>query len=623
MHNIIAPSPVPSDHVEKRAETRSGGSAAAASEPVVGPGTESFAAQQVHLLYMQANTGLLGTVVNAGILIFVLWSVVPHGRILAWFLVVSGLTIARFFVVRCYFRSEQREKEAARWRSMMVMSAGASGVVWGSTAVLLFPETSFSHQVFLTFMLGGLAVGAVGVMAAVRIVFLVFFIPTLLPIMFRLFFSGGELSSTMGFLCLFFTLLVLAAARHMNESIVQSLQLRSANLDLIHNLSQAKEEAERMNSQLAASHAALSKSEKRFRSLTEHASDLISILDASGVMQYLSPSITRLLGYEEQELVGQSVSTLFHPSEEAKLKTAFTALCAEPLRVQAFELRVRHKNGSWRIFESIAQNLLADPAVRGMVFNSRDITERKEVERLKDDLVSTVSHELRTPLTSLRGFAELMLTREFAPEKRRHFLQVILNEGTRLTNLINDFLDIQRIESGKQTYHFETLMLTSLLRDALEVFRADESQHSLRLEALNNLSPVRADADRLHQVLANLVSNAIKFSPKGGIVTIRARQAADQIVVEVADQGVGIPPDVIPQLFQKFYRVDNTETRSIGGTGLGLALVKDIITAHGGHVWVESQPNVGSSFFFSLPIVSHDATLPEPKAAFREERLRA
>jgi PAS domain S-box-containing protein len=615
MCSVIAPSPVTSDHGKKRDEASRGGSAAAAPEPVVGPSTESFAAQQVHLLYMQAKTGLLATLVNAGILIFVLWSVVPHVRILTWFLVVSVLTIARFFVVQCYFRSEQREKEALWWRSMMVMSAGASGVVWGSTAVFLFPETSFSHQVFLTFMLGGLAVGAVGVMAAVRIVFLVFFLPTLLPITFRLFFSGGELSSTMGFLCLFFTILVLAAARHMNDSIVQSLQLRSANLDLIRNLSQAKEEAERMNSQLVASHAALSKSEKRFRSLTEHASDLISILDANGIMHYHSPSITRLLGYEEQELVGQSVSTLFHPSEEAKLKTAFAAFGAEPLGVQAFELRVRHKNGSWRIFESIAQNLLDDPAVRGMVFNSRDITERKEVERLKDDLVSTVSHELRTPLTSLRGFAELMLAREFAPEKRRHFLQVILNEGTRLTNLINDFLDIQRIESGRQTYHFETITLTSLLSDALEVFRADESQHSLRLEASDNLSLVRADADRLHQVLANLISNAIKFSPKGGIVTIRARQVADQIVVEVADQGVGIPSDVIPQLFQKFYRVDNTETRSIGGTGLGLALVKDIITMHGGQVWVESQPNMGSSFFFSLPVTAQESALSEPEAA--------
>lgn len=623
MHGSSTPLPGASDQNKKRGEARSGGSTMTASESEGGLGAESIAAQQVHLLYLQANTGLLGTIVNAGILICVLWPVVPHLRILVWSLVVSALTIVRFLVVRRYFRSEQREKEATWWRSAMIMSTGASGVVWGSTAIFLFSENSFVHQVFLTFTLGGLAVGAVGIMAAVRIVFFVFFIPTLLPIICRLFFSGGELSSTLGVLCLFFTIIVLAAARHMNESVMQSLQLRSANLDLIRNLSQAKEEAERMNSQLAASHAALSKSEKRFRSLTEHASDLISILDANDVMQYHSPSIRRLLGYEEQELIGQSAATLFHPSEEAKLKATFAALHAEPSRIHAFELRVRHKDGSWRIFESIAQNLLHDPAVRGMVFNSRDITERKEVERLKDDLVSTVSHELRTPLTSLRGFAELMLTREFTPEKRRHFLQVILNEGTRLTNLINDFLDIQRMESGRQTYHFETITLSALLRKAVEVFDAGESQHSVRLEAPDNLSTVHADADRLHQVLANLISNAIKFSPKGGIVTIRARQVAEQVVVEIADQGVGIPPDVIPQLFQKFYRVDNTETRGIGGTGLGLALVKGIITAHGGHVWVESQLNVGSSFFFSLPIAGHNVTLLDSGSALREDKLQA
>jgi len=175
MHGTIAPTPGASDR--KKWDEASRGSPTAAPEPMVGPGAESVAAQQAHLLYTQAKTGLWGTVVNAGILIAVLWSVVPHVHILIWSSLVSVLTIARFLVVQRYLRSEQREKETARWRSAMIISSGASGVAWGSTAIFLFPENSFVHQVFLTFMLGGLAVGALGIMAAMRTVFFVFFIP--------------------------------------------------------------------------------------------------------------------------------------------------------------------------------------------------------------------------------------------------------------------------------------------------------------------------------------------------------------------------------------------------------------------------------------------------------------
>jgi PAS domain S-box-containing protein len=576
--------------------------------------TKQIEAQQVHLLYSQAKTSLIGTAVNAAILIFVLWSVVPHTRLIAWLSVIGGLVCVRLFVVQCYWRSQQREQQTGWWRTLMVVSAATTGAVWGSTALFLYPDTSFVHQMFLIFVLGGLAAGAIGVMGSVKIVFLSFLVPMLFPLLLRLFFSGEELKLTMGGLLLFFALFVLATARHLGQSIAESLRLQLVNVDLIQDLSQAKDEAEQANLQLAASHSALSESEKRFRSLIEHTSDLITVVNEKGVVLYNSPSITRILGYETEELLGSPTISLFHPADEATVTETFRTLLGEPSGLRSFEFRIRHKDGSWRTFESIGQNLLEDTAVSGVVLNSRDITERKEVERLKDDLVSTVSHELRTPLTSLRGFAELMLTREFSREKQRHFLEVILNEGTRLTNLINDFLDIQRMESGKQTYHFGAVDLASLLHNALAVFNPEESHHLLHVEIPDNLPPVHADGDRLHQVLANLLSNAMKFSPNGGKITVRAHQAEQQLVIEVADEGVGIPPDVLPRLFQKFYRVDSRETRSIGGTGLGLALVKDIIAAHGGQVWVESQLNEGSSFFFSLSIAEPTMTSPQSAA---------
>ena len=224
------------------------------------------------------------------------------------------------------------------------------------------------------------------------------------------------------------------------------------------------------------------------------------------------------------------------------------------------------------------------------------------MERLKDELISTVGHELRTPLTSLRGFAELMLEREFPPDRRQRFLSIIHGETVRLTNLINDFLDLQGIESGRQAYHFERVDLREVLREGMALFTQADAKHPLRLEVPDTLPPVQADKDRIRQVLSNFLSNAIKFSPRGGEVTVGARQQGAYVEVWVTDQGVGIPPEAIPQLFSKFFRVDNSQTRHIGGTGLGLALVKEIVEAHQGQVRVDSEPDRGSTFFFTLPV---------------------
>ena len=341
--------------------------------------------------------------------------------------------------------------------------------------------------------------------------------------------------------------------------------------------------------------------EEYFRLLIENASDLITILDADGTIRYESPAVERVLGYNPQDLTHKNIFEFVHPDDTPQVRSAFAHALHTPGTTLSVECRFRHHDGSWRIFETIGKNLLDDPAVAGIVINSRDITERKAVERLKDELISVVSHELRTPLTSLRGFAELLLQRDFPPEKQREFVTIIHSEALRLTNLINDFLDLQRMESGRQIYTFASVDVAPLLREAVAVFTSEGGKHPLHLEALDTLPPVRADAERISQVLSNLLSNAVKFSPCGGEVTVGARQEGAEMVVSVTDQGVGIPPEAVPKLFNKFYRVDSVATRTIKGTGLGLALVKEIVEAHQGRVWVESVLGQGSTFFFTLP----------------------
>jgi PAS domain S-box-containing protein len=342
--------------------------------------------------------------------------------------------------------------------------------------------------------------------------------------------------------------------------------------------------------------------ERYFRALIENSSDFISIIDRDGVIQYCNPAYERKLGYRPTELLGKKAATLVHPEDLLKLRQVFRADARDTSPL--VECRVCHKDGSWRTLEANAENLLHDPAVRGFVINSRDITERKEVEQLKDELVSTVSHELRTPLTSLRGFAELMLRKEFSPEQRQKFLSIIHNESIRLTDLINDFLDLQRMESGRQDYKITAVSLDVLMREAAAIFVPQDGVHQLRLLFSQELPQICADADRLRQVLSNLLSNAVKYSPKGGQITLGARQEGNEVLAWVADQGVGIPQEALPRLFKKFFRVDNRDTRTIGGTGLGLALAKQIIEAHGGRMWVESRLGVGSTFLFTLPVAA-------------------
>jgi PAS domain S-box-containing protein len=317
---------------------------------------------------------------------------------------------------------------------------------------------------------------------------------------------------------------------------------------------------------------------------------------------YVNAGFERLTGYTREEVLGKNCrflkSSQSSPAMLQKLRVAI-----QNRTECVVELINRRKDGSL-FWNRLSLTPVRDANGRathfiGVIF---DITERKEMERLKDELVSTVSHELRTPLTSLRGFAELMLKRNFAPEKQRKFLDIIHRESLRLTELINDFLDLQRIESGRQQYNFKDIELTPLLNEIISVFHHEPGRHNLHLNVPTSLPPICADTARLQQVMMNLLSNAVKFSPQGGQITVGARLEDDVIKVWVTDQGVGVPPEALPNLFHRFFRVDNQDTRSIGGTGLGLALVKEIVKTHGGRIWVESTIGVGSTFFFTLPI---------------------
>jgi signal transduction histidine kinase/DNA-binding response OmpR family regulator len=242
----------------------------------------------------------------------------------------------------------------------------------------------------------------------------------------------------------------------------------------------------------------------------------------------------------------------------------------------------------------------------GMVLTLHDITAEREIASMKNEFVSTVSHELRTPLTSIKGYVDLILDGDAGEvdEIQREFLGIVKENADRLVALINDMLDISRIESGRVVLKIEPFDVADVLAGTVDSFRAvlEQTGRVVKVRVSEGLPRAAADRDRIGQVLMNFVSNALKYSPNGGVVVISARHVGDFINVSVQDHGMGISREDVKQLFTKFYRIDNALTREIGGTGLGLSICKSIIELHGGKVWVRSKPGEGSTFTFSLPV---------------------
>lgn len=359
-------------------------------------------------------------------------------------------------------------------------------------------------------------------------------------------------------------------------------------------------ERQRAEDELRDAHA-------RLRSLIDNSPLAVVEWDNQFRVQRWSMQAEHMFGWRADEVLGKHPQDWrFIPDEEASMEMLLIDQAPHgPDPRHVTRNRMYKKDGTvidveW--YTSVFRD--ESGSVVSILTLAQDITERKHAEQLKDELMSTVSHELRTPLTSLRGFTELMLKRDYPAQKQREFLSIIYNESVRLTNLLNDFLDLQRIESGRQAYHFEDLSLPVLLHESVAVFSGGKAQRPFHLILPPRLPAVRADRERLQQVLANLFSNAVKFSADGSAVTVGAHLRNDEAVLWVKDQGIGIPPEAMSKLFSKFFRVDNQDTRTIGGTGLGLALVKKIIEAHTGRVWVESTVGEGSTFFFTLPLAA-------------------
>jgi len=241
--------------------------------------------------------------------------------------------------------------------------------------------------------------------------------------------------------------------------------------------------------------------------------------------------------------------------------------------------------------------------------------ELTQAEQLRRDFVANVSHELRTPLTSVRSYAETLLDNTDIPDEMRDdFLHVILNESDRMTKIVSDLLDLSRLDSGKGL-DFEMFSIEKSVRDvyAAVVLEAERRGQHIELELEYNMPEIRGDKARIEQVIMNIMTNAIKYTPEGGYIHIACGTSKKNAWVRISDTGVGIPEEDLPHVFDRFYRVDKARSRASGGTGLGLSIANEIVERHGGKIAVKSRQGQGSAFTVTLPIRGKARTAAKSK----------
>lgn len=373
---------------------------------------------------------------------------------------------------------------------------------------------------------------------------------------------------------------------------------------------------------------ALRESEERFRRAFDDAPIGIALVSLEGRFVKVNRALCEIVGYSEAELLSITFQDITHPDDLPFDLEAKQHMLTGDLRVYQVEKRYLHKMGD-SVHVLLSSSLVRDHSEQPLYFVTQvqDISDRHKVDRMKDEFISIVSHELRTPLTAIRGSLGLMDSGVLSddPEQLKDMLQIAINNSDRLVRLVNDILDLERLESGNVPLVLEPCEVSALIDAAIESVQAIADDASIRLSTNACDAQIWVAPDAIIQALTNLLSNAIKFSPAGSRVEVSAVLVPDRnashnradptetiescklpyICFAVVDEGRGIPHDKLETIFVRFQQVDVSDSRQKGGTGLGLTICKNIVQQHGGHIWAESTLGQGSTFYFTLPFAKN------------------
>jgi len=614
-------------------------------------------ADQVRQLYDNAPLGMAATLINAAVLAYVLRNLISPAVLFSWLACLLLITLLRAFHLYQYRIARPAPADAHRWGAWFIAGLALSGAVWGAAGLFLLPAKSLTHQVFIVFVLGGMVAGAAGTFSVIRVAFLAFSLPALAPLIIRFIFSGDELHVTMGGMTLLFAILVHVMAMKVHTVSLQSLRLRFENSSLVAFMAAAKERTDEQNKELRseitghtrteeglsrhrdqletlvqvrtaewslANTRLLEEMEARdvaeglrrqgevyFRSLIDNSIDLVTVLDSAGNILFENPAVEKLLGYRREELIGLNIFGYLHPDDRLFAQEALGKLIAAPGSIASIEIRVQHKNGTWRIFDSIGKSIIDESRTVRLVINSRDNTDRKRLEQelLKAQkleslgiLAGGIAHDFNNFITGIT--ANIELAKLHAPEDRE--LAAILGKAEQASLWAHDLTQQLLIFSRGGEPIKKTVMINDLIKEAAG-FALRGSRVGCTFSIADDLRPVDADTGQLRQVIYNMVINADQAMPQGGMLRVNAENVSldaennrafppgEYVKIAIVDSGIGIPKEHATKIFDPYF------TTKEKGSGLGLATSYTIIKKHGGDIVVDSEQGRGTTFTIFLP----------------------
>ncbi|MGH8741009.1 MAG: sensor histidine kinase, partial [Burkholderiales bacterium] len=562
-------------------------------------------ADRVDQLYSQMWLGILATFAIGAIATFEFWEARLRELVLFWWSLVLIITAASGGLLYAYRRSTDKANDPGQWLRWLGIAALAAGANWGFAGAVFFPSHTDEQQVFLAFLLAGMMSGGIPVYAASWPIFALYAAGIVAPFTYVLATFGNRLFTEIALLVPMFYAINVAIAYRLTQVFHSGYRLRHAYGRLTEDYSVLNQRLERQLVELEEARRQVEASGRKLELFAERAPIAVLEMDAQGAITEVNNAAELLFGYTAAELTGRDIRFLVRPEFHADFDVKWERLLATR-SPEAGIIRNPRRDGIDVICDWTFTPLVnPEGTIIAVLAQGRDVTAQREAERVKKEFTSTLSHELRTPLTSIIGSLQLINTGVVGDVDKDVAEMTVVAErnGQRLLDLINDLLDVEKIESGKLTMAPEVLAIDEVVREAMVLNKAFGERFRVRFELVSSLPgrSVLADRKRLLQVMTNLLSNAAKFSPEGGAVEIRMAESGPDLRVEVQDHGPGIPEAFRSRIFGRFAQADSTASRQKGGTGLGLAICKRLVEMMHGRIGFDDRPGGGTSFWFELP----------------------
>jgi PAS domain S-box-containing protein len=563
-------------------------------------------ADRVAQLYRQMPIAIGATFIAGGIATFELQGRWLKELVLVWWAIVVLFSAAASLLLYAYYRSPDKVSSARDWLRWLGIAALGNGASWGLAGGVFFRSLSDEQQVFLAFLFAGMASVGVPVYAASWPIFALYAAGILGPFFYVLLTFGNRLFVEIALLVPLFYAINVAVAYRLTHVFESGYRLRRAYGKLTEEHTLLNQRLERQLVELEEARRQVEASGRKLALFAERAPIAVLELRPDGTVSEVNNAAELLFGYAAAELVGGSVKKLVRPEFHAEFDRTWQALLDKRESMAGLKIRNPRRDGIDLICEWTVTPLVNyRQEVIGVIAQGRDVTAQLEAERMKKEFTSTLSHELRTPLTSIIGSLQLINSGVMGEVEREvgELTEVAERNGQRLLDLINDILDIEKIESGKLALAPELIPVDEVVREAIVLNKAFAERFKVRFEWAGDAQgrKVFADRKRLQQVMTNLLSNAAKFSPEGGLVEITTEESGANVRLAVHDRGTGVPEGFRARMFGRFTQADATATRQKGGSGLGLAICKRLIELMHGRIGFDNRQGGGSTFWFELP----------------------